>query len=170
MSFPKRVRKGPVNKMTRPGVALRIDEKPSEADVRHLGARLSAFTELRSGRALNARKFAVWLRDADGRLVGGLVGTTYWDWLHIDNLWLDEALRGCGWGRRLLETAERVAVRRGCRGVWLDTRSFQAPAFYERMGYRQFGELEELAPHVRRHWFWKELAPCKPGRVAALCR
>src|SRR5712692_3247481 len=46
-------------------------------------------------------------------------------WLHIDNLWLDEALRGCGWGRRLLATAERVAVRRGCRGAWLDTRSFQ---------------------------------------------
>jgi ribosomal protein S18 acetylase RimI-like enzyme len=155
-------------------MALQIDEQPSEADVRDIGARLSAFTELRSGRPLNARKLAVWLRDADGRLVGGLIGVTYWDWLRIDNLWVDEKFRGRGWGRRLLVTAERATVRRGCDGVWLDTRSFQAPDFFRRMGYRQFGELEELSHQSIRHWFWKKLTPglgqneARPSQVVPL--
>lgn len=138
---------------------LRIDENPKETDVRDIAARLSAFTEMRSGRQLNARKFAVWLNDADGQLVGGVTGATYWDLFHVDTLWIDEGLRGLGWGRRLLATAERVAVQRGCRGVWLDTRSFQAPGFYQHMGYRMFATLDELSHLVSRQWFWKELAP-----------
>jgi GNAT superfamily N-acetyltransferase len=80
------------------------------------------------------------LRDAKGTLVGGVYGATMWGWLAIDGLWVATALRGEGLGRRLLLAAEEVASARGCRGAWLGTFDFQAREFYERNGYRVFGE------------------------------
>jgi hypothetical protein len=41
----------------------------------------------------------------------------------------------------MLLQAEQEAKARGCRGAWLDTYSFQARGFYERLGYAVFGAL-----------------------------
>jgi len=81
------------------------------------------------------------VRDGDGAVAGGLYGATSWGWLMIDGLWVDGALRGQGYGSRLLAEAEAIALRRGCRGAWLGTFDFQAREFYERHGYRVFAEL-----------------------------
>ena len=56
--------------------------------------------------------------------------------MFIRILWVSEALRGQGFGQRLVEMAERRATERGCRHVFLDTFSFQAPGFYEKLGYQ----------------------------------
>jgi hypothetical protein len=41
----------------------------------------------------------------------------------------------------LPEDAETEARVRGCQHVWLDSYTFQAPAFYQRLGYEVFGVL-----------------------------
>jgi len=84
---------------------------------------------------------ALALRDGDGRLRGGAYGATMWGWLMVDGLWVATELRGQGYGSRLLDAAESVAMRRGCRGAWLGTFDFQARSFYERNGYRVHGQL-----------------------------
>lgn len=88
---------------------------------------------------------------------GGLVGATNFGWLFVKYLAVDEELRGSGIGARLLERAEIIARQRGCVGAWLDTFSFQAPAFYRRMGYAEFGRLDECPPGNARHFFAKWL-------------
>jgi GNAT superfamily N-acetyltransferase len=89
------------------------------------------------------RKLAVLLRDpATGALQGGLLAVSYYRWLFVDVLFLPEHLRGAGLGRRIMQAAEREAVRRDCIGVWLVSFSFQAPGFYRRLGYREFGTLD----------------------------
>lgn len=89
------------------------------------------------------RPLMLLLRDAGGATVGGLWGRSSYDWLFIELLAVPPALRGQGIGAELMRQAEAVAGERGCLGVWLDTFSFQARPFYERLGYTVFGELPE---------------------------
>lgn len=76
------------------------------------------------------------------RIVGGLVGDCLWNFVHVHLLWVDEAARGKDHGTKLMREAERVARERGAALVWLNTFSFQAPKFYEKLGYRRFSALK----------------------------
>jgi GNAT superfamily N-acetyltransferase len=104
-----------------------------------------------------ANHVPLWLfaRDAGGKVQGGLRGQTYWSWCVIDVLAVAKPYRGQGIGSRLLSLAEETARARGCVGVRLDTMSFQAPDFYVRHGYSEFGRIEEYPPGHRRIWFMK---------------
>ncbi|PQO45202.1 GNAT family N-acetyltransferase [Blastopirellula marina] len=91
-----------------------------------------------------------------GDTLGGLVGSTNWEWLYITSLAVDKRLRGQGLGRKLMLEAERIAVERGCRGAWIDTFSFQAPQFYESLGYEPFGKLDDY-PEGEQRVFLRKL-------------
>jgi GNAT superfamily N-acetyltransferase len=97
----------------------------------------------------------LFLRREDGSIAGGLLGDTYWGWLSINILWIDQSLRGQGYGEQLLKMAEDEAVKKGCRAVHLDTMSFQAHPFYEKFGYTVFGVLDDLPIGHQRIFMWK---------------
>lgn len=98
------------------------------------------------------------LRDAHAKAVGGLIANSCWGWLHIDYLWVDASVQRKGFGRQLLLTAEKLGARRKCRGAYLQTFSFQeALTFYERLGYVQFGVMEDCPPGHRKHFLQKQL-------------
>ena len=94
--------------------------------------------------------FAVFLRDANGRICGGVIAKAGRGWLKIGTMWVDEAVRGQGYGRRLLETAEVEGIQRGCHSAYLDTFSFQAPEFYLKLDYEIFGTLEAFPDKHKR--------------------
>ncbi len=94
------------------------------------------------------RSLHLLLRAEDGTIHGGLLAESGWEWMQVQFLWVDDALRGQGWGQALLAQAEDEARAHGCRAIWLDTHDFQAPAFYERLGYERCGEW---APYPRGH-------------------
>jgi len=106
-----------------------------------------------------ANHVPLWLfaRDAAGKVQAGLRGQTYWSWCTIDVLAVAEPYRSQGVGSRLLAKAEEIAQARGCVGVRLDTTSFQAPDFYTRRGYAEFGRIEGYPPGHSRIWFMKRL-------------
>ena len=92
------------------------------------------------------------------RILGGLKGESCWEWMFVRFLWVHEERRGMGLGQRLLRLAEREARRRGCRGVWLNTFDFQAPRFYAKLGYREFGRLRDFPVRGRSaHFFFRAL-------------
>jgi len=97
------------------------------------------------------------LRAPDQEVVGGVIGATYWDWLHIDLMWVKEEFRGRGYGHRLLTLAEDEARQRGAKNAYLDTFSFQALGFYERHGYQVFGQLEGFPAGHQRYFLTKQL-------------
>jgi|SRR5215475_5467841 len=75
------------------------------------------------------------LRGEEGTVVAAFNGHTWGGCCVIAHLWVHETARRRGLGRILLQAAEAEAMRRGCEQVVLSTHSFQAPAFYERLGY-----------------------------------
>ena len=117
---------------------------------------LVAFNDARAGSS-HYRPLAVLVADEAGKILGGLSGATFWSWFYIQFFWLPEHLRGAGLGRGILARAEAEARARGCLGVWLDSFSFQAPSFYAKLGYREFGRLKDFPAGHDRVWMTKTL-------------
>ena len=95
--------------------------------------------------------------DADGDIIGGILGGTYWGWMYVDILWVHEGHRYKGIGSRLLREAEKEAVRRGCHHVHLDTMSWQAPRFYQKHGYEIIGILPDVPIGNQKYLLMKAL-------------
>ena len=105
---------------------------------------------------IDHRPLAVTVRDK-GAIVGGLVGETFLGWMFVSLLWVSERYRRKDWGRSLMEAAEAEARQRGVHHVYLDSFSFQAPAFYKKLGYREFGRLKQFPRGHDRVWLSKAL-------------
>lgn len=120
--------------------SVRLEESDGETRAAVVSG-LRAHNEARAG-SRNTKPVTLSLRDEEGRIVGGLLGEVKWSWLHVDLLWIDEAHRGRGHGEALIRQAEEVARQHGATGAYLGTMSFQAPGFYARLGYREFGRLD----------------------------
>jgi ribosomal protein S18 acetylase RimI-like enzyme len=99
------------------------------------------------------------LRAVDHRLSGALLAATVWNWLSIDVVWIEPALRGSGFGRDLVREAERIARERGCTHARLDTFDFQARSFYEDLGYRVYAQLDGFPDGHTQFHLMKALAP-----------
>jgi GNAT superfamily N-acetyltransferase len=88
---------------------------------------------------------------------GGLTARIGFGWMFVELLFVPERLRGQGIGRQLMEQAEVVARERGCIGIHLDTFTFQAPGFYQKLGYAVLGEIANYPPGSSRFFLYKQL-------------
>ncbi|MEP3438690.1 MAG: GNAT family N-acetyltransferase [Hoeflea sp.] len=109
----------------------------------------------RLGKPFEPEQLQLKATDADGRLVGGLTAHTVQGWLFIKLLGIAEGQRGNGIGRLLLSKAEDFARQKGLVGVYLDTFEFQAPRFYQGLGYGECGRLPANGGAAQRIWFAK---------------
>jgi ribosomal protein S18 acetylase RimI-like enzyme len=96
-------------------------------------------------------------RGDDGTVIAAALGETGRGWLHISVVWVDERSRGRRLGTQLVNAVEAEAVRRGCHRAYLDTFSYQARPFYEKVGYEVFGTLEDYPPGHQRFYMRKRL-------------
>jgi ribosomal protein S18 acetylase RimI-like enzyme len=131
-------------------------DKPEESAWGIIGRGISNYNEQQTGDQ-NFQRLCFVLHAPDQEIVGGVMGETYWDWFHLDLLWVKDELRGRGYGHRLLTLAEQEARQRGAKNAYLDTFSFQAPNFYKQHGYQVFGELEDFPPGHQRYFLTKKL-------------
>ena len=97
------------------------------------------------------------VRGDKGHLLGGLILQSYWKESYVELLWLSDKARRRGTGRRLIEEAERRARRRGSLLMHLNTYSFQAPGFYEKLGFKRVGGMSGSPPGESRHFYVKRL-------------
>ena len=138
-------------------VRLTLPGEAGAADLAILTAGLMSYNEAAWPADRSDRSLVVLAHGGEGRLIGGIDGFTRWGWFSIVTLFVAEDFRRHGVGGRLLREAEQEAVRRGCHAAVVDSFSFQAPGFYLRCGYEEFGRLEDFPPGQTRHYLKKSL-------------
>ena len=126
-----------------PKYNFEICDNPTVEDIKSIESGLSA-SHPSEVEVRNYKPLAIFLRNEKGEVIAGLEGSTYWGWLNIRLLWVSEDLRDKGIGTELVKKAEDVASKRKCHSSVVDTFSFQAREFYEKLGYTSFGTLDNF--------------------------
>ncbi len=139
-----------------PNYTVTVEEKPDDNVWEIVGDGLSKFNQEKAG-LRRTPPIVIVIRDEQQNIKGGLFGNSDWDIFNIDTVWVTEELRGQGFGRRLFELGETVAIERGCKIAVLMTISFQAREFYEKQGYKVFGQLEGFPAGYSSYWLSKRL-------------
>jgi ribosomal protein S18 acetylase RimI-like enzyme len=137
-------------------VRIDIEDQPDLNDQQLIDKGLDVYNFAIAGPD-DAQDLWVVARDEFGRLLGGLKGRTVYGWLFIDWLWVSSETRGQGAGQQLLRKAESAAVERQCVGAYVSTFSFQAPEFYCKNGYEEFGRIEGFPVAHACIWLKKTL-------------
>ncbi|HEX5170816.1 MAG TPA: GNAT family N-acetyltransferase [Cyclobacteriaceae bacterium] len=116
---------------------------PTSEELQFLEDRISEFNCAETGQD-DGQLFAFFVRNEQQEIVAGISG---WTWAHaceIRTLWVHPSLRGQGYGRELLESAEEEARAKGCELILVASYSFQAPAFYQKCGYELVWQLSDF--------------------------
>ena len=117
---------------------------------RLLEARLYAFNQDATGyRDGDDLAFAV---EEAGEVVAGVAGYTWGGIAEVKQLWVREDRRHAGLGSALMDAAIGEARARGCRFLFLSTHSFQAQAFYERLGFETVATVADKPLGHAEHW------------------
>jgi GNAT superfamily N-acetyltransferase len=102
-------------------------------------------------------KFAVFAKDDNGKVIGGIRACAYWNYCILELLWLSDKTRGLGVGSKLIDAFEKFAFDKGFNYVRTETVSFQARPFYEKLGYTVYGELPNYPKGHTTYCLYKEL-------------
>lgn len=112
-----------------------IRETDAEKAILILEERIYEYNSEKISRS-NGSLFAFTIRDDKDEIVAGTAGWTWADACEITQVWVSEGHRGKGFGKKLLEAAEKEAVRKDCETVLVRSYIFQAPQFYQKHGYK----------------------------------
>jgi GNAT superfamily N-acetyltransferase len=109
-------------------------ESPSTQDLEDIYNGLDKYAQQKMGYR-SFKPFGFLVHAANGVLLAGCTGVIMYGVTYIKLLWVEEELRGKGLGQELLNKTEAFAVEKKCRYITVDTFSWQAKEFYEKMGY-----------------------------------
>jgi GNAT superfamily N-acetyltransferase len=137
--------------------SLVAETKPSFEDVRFLEDRLYEYNVEQTG-VDNGQWLAIFVRDDQQTIHAGVEGWTWCGSCYLRHIWVHQDLRGQGVGTKLLQAAEQEAIKRGCQHIVLESFSFQAPGFYQKLGFEVFAVLEDH-PHGHRNYYLRKRLP-----------
>ncbi|QQX79833.1 GNAT family N-acetyltransferase [Shewanella sp. KX20019] len=95
-------------------------------------------------------------RDEADNIIAGVSGRSIYRNFLIEVVWVSPEARGTGLGRQLMEQAEMEARKRGCLIAQLDTLSFQAPVFYQKLGFEIVGTVPGFPGSPERYFMLKQ--------------
>lgn len=137
-------------------MTIEVVASPGNAEREAILRILSAHNDAAVG-PTGRRQVAIVVRDAAGTITGGLWGKIGYRWLFVEFLAVVPDHQGQGIGRDLMRRAEALAREADCIGMWLDTFSFQARGFYEKLGFAVFGNIGDFPPGETRFFLSKRI-------------
>ena len=114
--------------------------------------KLIEHSEKSLGRKIPTEEFGLLVYD-NGKLIGSIVGKIFFNWLHIDLIWVDDEHRLKGVGKELMRQAEEKAKELQLTGIEVWTQSWQAPEFYQKLSYQEFAAIDDFTPNQKRYAF-----------------
>ena len=121
-------------------VQPRHDLTPTEIDA--IEDRLYEHNSAATGRK-DGEGLGFVIKGSDGNTVALANGYTWAGISEIRQMWVDQAFRGRGYGRALLDAMVTEAERRGVSRIWVASYDFQAPGLYERAGFKRMAEFND---------------------------
>lgn len=112
--------------------------------------------ETSQGIDVNYKRFSFILRECNGNAIGVLNAYTAFAEVYVDDIWIDQASRGKGYGKRLLLELENHFKNKGFNNINLVTSAFQAPGFYKKCGFiEEFTRINKKNPMFTKTFFVK---------------
>ncbi len=133
-----------------------IDGDPEPEDMEVLVAGMLAYHSDK-GHPRKVDKVSITIKSEDGKLVGCAMVAFLYNGMEINSLWVDESMRGHGLGQKLMELAEAEGKKRGAEFAYTNTFTWQAPGFYEKLGYKRYGKLEDFPAGNQLSYYRKDL-------------
>jgi len=113
---------------------ITYETKPKSEDIQLLNDGILEQAKQKKGmRGLDC--FAFFIRDEKGKIVGGCAGDNLYGCLYVGTLWLEEPLRGKGYGTELMKKAEKLAIESECNFMAVNTFDWEALDFYKKLGF-----------------------------------
>jgi GNAT superfamily N-acetyltransferase len=135
--------------------AVRFVDQLSDAIEEKMRKDLVAY-ESSHGIDVNFKRFALVLYDDNEEAIGVLNAFTAFSEVYIDDLWVDSAHRGKGYGRTLLKELENYFTGKGFNNMNLVTNQFNAPEFYNKCGFQaEFTRNNLKNPQLTKAFFIK---------------
>jgi len=119
-------------------VESRHDLAPAE--IGWVEERLYAYNRTATGYG-DGEGLAFVIRNDDGQLIAAAAGYSWGGVAELRQMWVDEAFRGRGHARALLEAFVEEARKRDVRRIFVASYDFQAPKMYEKFGFRRIAEF-----------------------------
>lgn len=104
------------------------------------------------------RTLKIFVLNQAQQVMGGVIANCFGGWVYVSLLWVDKSLRNLGVGTQLMNLVEQEAVNIGCTHAHLDTFSYEARPFYEKLGYKLFATLEDYPPGYCKYFLQKGLS------------
>lgn len=136
-----------------------ITTNPSKEEVELIKKRLEEHNKQHPNGELDipTPDISLILKDKDGQIIGGVITSMLVGVMHLEVLWVDKKHRRKGYGRALVLEAERIGKKKGYTAAQTWTFSFQAPEFYQSIGYKVLGIFEGYIGGITEYVLMKRL-------------
>ncbi|MBN2228926.1 MAG: GNAT family N-acetyltransferase [Candidatus Thorarchaeota archaeon] len=131
-----------------------VIDNPTDEEMKEFEKRFDSYNMEQTNGEYNSPEewLSLVLRDKNGNIVGGIQTSTLFWAQYLEVLWVDERFRRLGYGRDLIEEAERLARENGCLASQTYTFSWQGGNFYQAVGYKLIatydGYVEEIKEYI----------------------
>lgn len=102
-------------------------------------------------------RFALFAHNESGHIIGGIQASPHWNYCVIELLWVSKENRNTGLGHQLMHELEHYAKEKGFQSIRTETLDFQAKPFYEKLGYKVYGQIDNAPKGHSTYFLIKEI-------------
>jgi ribosomal protein S18 acetylase RimI-like enzyme len=110
-----------------------------------------------NGHERKVSTYSIVLKNNEDVVLGMIIATFLYNGMEISTLWVDETVRKQGLGKKLMNLIEAEGIKRGSAIAYTNTFPWQAPGFYEKLGYTLYGKLEGVPAGSHLSYYCKKL-------------